>query len=61
MRMVECTKYGKERYLKIISDGHDFQDAMISVIPQDSVLISTTKKDLLLQPKPAIKPTPESI
>ena len=32
MRMVECTKYGKERYLKIVSDGHDFQDAMISAI-----------------------------
>ena len=43
------------------SDGHYFKDAMISAIPERSVLLSTRKKDLQQTPKPATKPTQESI
>ena len=39
-RLPECTKKGQQRYLHITSD-HNFQDAMLSAISEDSVLIPT--------------------
>ena len=45
-RLPECTKKGQQRHLQIISYDHNFQDAMLPAISDDSVLIPTTKKDL---------------
>jgi hypothetical protein len=39
-RMSLCTKYGKDRHLNIVSN-HSFLDALITYIPEDSILLET--------------------
>ena len=60
-RLPECTKKGKERFLETISENHDFQDALLTTISNDSILIPTTKKDLEHKPTAVVAPTTESI
>jgi len=61
LRLAECTKRGREKYLTISTEQHDFQDSMLTSIPSTSILIPTLKKDLKRQPLPAQTPTPESV
>ena len=42
--MPMCTKYGKDRHLNIISK-HSFLDALITYIPEDSILLEM-KEDM---------------
>ena len=58
--LADCTKRGRERDLTVFTEGHDFQDSMLTAIPTGSILIPTLKKDRK-QHASAQTPTPESI
>ena len=60
-RLPECTKKNKEKYLKIVSENHDFQDALLNSIDNDSIIIPTRKKHLERKPDSYDVPTTESI
>ena len=49
--MPMCTKYGKDRHLNIVSN-HSFLDALITYIPENSILLEMKEgiKKTVVQP-----------
>ena len=60
-RLPECTKKSKEKYPKIISENHDYQDALLNSMENDDIIIPTTKKHLERKSESFDVPTIESI